>query len=179
MKGSKITPEGVIEMRILLTMLLMAVLTMGVAGAAMADPPPPLPSMPPFPGIDPQDINATGSVYGISPTISPRGFLTVFRGTQFPVTISRIDILRPTVVVLAERLPDGRWTLYNLSGWYPNGNVTVNFFAGMRGLHFLIAWVDNNHNGAVDLGELTIPWLAVLVSNRGSVSKSGATASKL
>lgn len=151
---------------ILLTLLLTVALATGATGAAttMANPePPPLPSMPPFPGIDAQDFSTTGGVYGISPRISPSGLFVVFRGTQFPVTISRIDISGPTLVVLAEWLPSGRWVLYNLSGWYPNGSVTVNFFAGMRGTHFLVAWVDNNHNGAVEAGELTIPWLTVQV----------------
>lgn len=150
-------------MRKLAVLLLVTVLLTSGGVMLANDAPYGLPSLPPLPGIDSGDFSQGIGVYGISPSIAPNGFMMVFLGTQFPITVSQIDMVNWTTVRLVEWVPGRGWMVYNLSGWHGTGSVTVNFYTGVRGLHILIAWVDNNHNNQVEPGELTLPPLFVQV----------------
>jgi hypothetical protein len=153
-------------MKKLMGLLLVAVLLAGVGGVCLANAAQTsseeAPSAPPIPGINKDFTEKQMVITGVSPTINPGGFVTVFPGTQFRITISGIDMFNWTRVVLFEWIPYVGWTAYDLSGWHYTGQASVRCYAGRRGLHYFTAWVDNNHNGWYDPGELT-PYLRVLV----------------
>lgn len=124
--------------------------------------------LPNFPGLNCGHFQG-GAIQGISASIhfySPSGptMITVPYGTTgIRIFIANLPINRPVTILLADSI-NGRFPqIYNLSGFYPSGQAVVNAYAGERGVEFIIAWVDVNGNGVVDLGELTIPFLTMFV----------------
>lgn len=90
--------------------------------------------------------------------------ITVPYGTTgIRIFITNIPINRSVTILLADSINGRPPQIYNLSGFYPSGQAMVNAYAGERGVEFIIAWVDINGNGVVDIGELTIPFLTMFV----------------
>jgi hypothetical protein len=97
--------------------------------------------------------------------MTPNGYVNAVLGSSFPLNISQIDTMNWTKVQVAEYLPAGYWTVFDFSGYFPTGSKALNWYADSTGTHIVIAWVDNNHNGLADPGEISIPWLTVNVQS--------------